>query len=79
MFITATAPNPLVVDLISQSHQRAISISAGACGLGHAAAGAGGAWLLMPMVLYYLYPPEIKHTPNATGNLPKSACKKWAR
>ena len=25
------------------------------------------ALVLMPIILYYLYPPEIKHTPNATG------------
>ena len=71
MFITATAPNPLVVDLISKATGAQISISWGMWATAMLLP-ALVALVLMPIILYYLYPPEIKHTPNATG-LRKSA------
>lgn len=65
MFITATAPNPLVVKLVAEATGKQIELSwttwavamffpAVAC------------LLIMPLVIYKLYPPEIKKTPNAT-------------
>ena len=64
MFITATAPNPLIVDLVAKATNSAIEITwtqwalaallPGLCML-----------LIMPIVLYFLYPPEIKNTPDA--------------
>ena len=66
MFITATAPNPLVVDLISKATGAQISISWGMWATAMLLP-ALVALVLMPIILYYLYPPEIKHTPNATG------------
>lgn len=64
MFITATAPNPLIVDLIAKATNSAIKITWGQWAL--AALLPGLVMLLvMPLVLYALYPPEIKNTPNA--------------
>ena len=66
MFITATAPNPLIVDLIAKATNSSIQITwaqwafaallPGLCMLA-----------LMPLVLYFLFPPEIKNTPDAKG------------
>jgi DASS family divalent anion:Na+ symporter len=64
MFITATAPNPLIVDLIAKATNSAIQISWGQWAM--AALLPGLCMLvLMPLVLYLLFPPEIKNTPNA--------------
>ncbi len=64
MFITATAPNPLIVELVAKATNSAVKISWGQWAL--AALLPGLAMLvLMPLVLYFLYPPEIKNTPNA--------------
>ncbi|HQU78957.1 MAG TPA: DASS family sodium-coupled anion symporter [Azonexus sp.] len=66
MFITATAPNPLIVDLIAKATDSAISITWGQWAL--AALLPGICMLaLMPLVLYLLFPPEIKNTPDAKG------------
>ena len=65
MFITATAPNPLVVKLISDATGANIQLSWGTWALAMLLPGMI-AILLMPLVLYWLYPPEIKNTPNAT-------------
>jgi len=66
MFITATAPNPLIVDLIAKATDSAISITWGQWAL--AALLPGLCMLaLMPLVLYLLFPPEIKNTPDAKG------------
>ena len=65
MFITATAPNPLVVSAINDvmgtrfhmdwtTWAIAMFIPGMAC------------ILLMPLVLYLVFPPEIKETPDAT-------------
>ncbi|HEY5580657.1 MAG TPA: DASS family sodium-coupled anion symporter [Rhodoferax sp.] len=64
MFITATAPNPLIVDLVAKATNSAIKITWGQWAL--AALVPGLCMLLvMPLVLYFLFPPEIKMTPNA--------------
>ena len=64
MFITATAPNPLVVDIVAKATNSDISLSWGTWALAMLLPGLV-AMLIMPMVLYFLYPPEIKETPNA--------------
>ncbi len=60
MFITATAPNPLVVDIIAKATNSDIHLSWGLRAL---------AMLLPPrghagdaLVIYAVYPPEIKET-----------------
>ena len=64
MFITATAPNPLVVDLIAKATNSEIHLSWGTWALAMLLPGLV-AMFLMPLVLYFVYPPEIKETPNA--------------
>jgi len=64
MFITATAPNPLIVKLVADATGAQISISWGMWALAMLLPGLV-AILLMPLVLYWLYPPQIKTTPNA--------------
>lgn len=64
MFITATAPNPLIVSLIAKGTQGSFELSwsmwavaalvPGLCSL-----------IVMPLVIYLLYPPEVKSTPDA--------------
>lgn len=64
MFITATAPNPLVVDLVAQATNLEVHLTWGQWALGMFLPGIA-AMLLMPLVIYFLSPPEIKSTPNA--------------
>lgn len=64
MFITATAPNPLVVDLVAQATNLEVHLTWGQWALGMFLPSIA-AMLLMPLVLYFLSPPEIKSTPNA--------------
>ena len=64
MFITATAPNPLVVKLIADATGAQIQLSWGTWALAMLLPGLV-AILLMPLVLYWLYPPEIRSTPDA--------------
>ncbi|MDO4641670.1 MAG: DASS family sodium-coupled anion symporter [Neisseria sp.] len=64
MFITATAPNPLVVDLIASSTGAKIHLSWGTWALAMLLPGLA-AMILMPLVLYFFFPPEVKNTPNA--------------
>ena len=64
MFITATAPNPLVVKLIADVTGAQIHLSWGTWALAMLAPGLV-AMAIMPLVLYWMYPPEIKSTPNA--------------
>lgn len=64
MFITATAPNPLVVKLVADATHSDIHLSWETWALAMLLPGLL-ALILMPLVLYLLYPPEIKHTPNA--------------
>lgn len=64
MFITATAPNPLVVKLIADTTGAQISLSWSTWALAALLPGLI-CMLLMPLVIYAVYPPEIKSTPNA--------------
>lgn len=64
MFITATAPNPLVVKLIADVTGAQIELSWGTWALAMLLPGLV-AMAVMPLVIYGLYPPEIKRTPNA--------------
>ena len=64
MFITATAPNPLVVKLIADATGANIQLSWSTWALAMLLPGLA-AILLMPLGLFWLYPPEIKNTPNA--------------
>jgi DASS family divalent anion:Na+ symporter len=66
MFITATAPNPLVVKLIADATGAKIHLSWGTWALAMLLPGLV-AMVLMPLVLYWMYPPEIKNTPNAAA------------
>lgn len=65
MFITATAPNPLVVDIIAKATGNDIHLSWGTWAVAMLLPGLV-AMLLMPLVLYFVSPPEIKATPNAS-------------
>ena len=66
LFITATAPNPLVVKLIAEATHSDISISWGTWFMAMVVPGMV-AMILMPLILFWLYTPEIKRTPNATS------------
>ena len=65
MFITATAPNPLIVDLIAKATNSDIHLSWGTWAIAMLVPGLA-AMFLMPLVLYFFFPPEIKETPNAS-------------
>ena len=65
MFITATAPNPLIVDLIAKATNSDIHLSWGTWAIAMLVPGLA-AMFLMPLVLYLFFPPEIKETPNAS-------------
>ncbi|MDP2506336.1 MULTISPECIES: anion permease [unclassified Oceanobacter] len=64
MFITATAPNPLVVKLVADATGMAISISWATWALAALLPGLV-CILLMPLIIYWIYPPEITQTPDA--------------
>ncbi|MEN0057275.1 MAG: anion permease [Bdellovibrio sp.] len=63
MFITATAPNPLVVAGIKDV--AGITVSWGQWAWAAFVPGLV-ALLLIPLVIYKFYPPEVKETPNAS-------------
>ena len=65
MFITATAPNPLIVDLIAKATNSDIHLSWATWAIAMFVPGMA-AMFLMPLVLYFFFPPEIKETPNAS-------------
>ncbi|NVK72920.1 MAG: anion permease [Oceanospirillaceae bacterium] len=65
MFITATAPNPLIVKLISDATGANISITWGTWALAALLPGLV-CIALVPLVVYAIYPPEIKSTPDAS-------------
>ena len=65
MFITATAPNPLIVDLIAKATNSDIHLSWATWAIAMFVPGVA-AMFLMPLVLYFFFPPEIKETPNAS-------------
>ncbi|WP_373768151.1 DASS family sodium-coupled anion symporter [Glaesserella sp.] len=64
MFITATAPNPMVVNLIAETVGSDFRLTWGAWAIAMLLPGLV-AFAVMPLVLYWLYPPKIKETPNA--------------
>ncbi|MGO1248051.1 MAG: DASS family sodium-coupled anion symporter [Oceanisphaera sp.] len=66
MFITATAPNPLTVQLIAEATGADIQLSWTTWMLAMLLPGLA-ALALMPLIIYWLYPPEIKNTPNASA------------
>jgi DASS family divalent anion:Na+ symporter len=65
MFITATAPNPLVVKFVAEATGAQISLTWSTWALAMLLPGLA-AMLLMPLVLYWLSPPEINDTPQAS-------------
>lgn len=64
MFITATAPNPLVVKLVAEATGAQVNLSWGTWALAMLLPGLA-AILLMPLVIRVLYPPEITDTHQA--------------
>ncbi|WP_115718999.1 anion permease [Gallaecimonas mangrovi] len=64
MFITATAPNPLIVKLIADATGAQISISWTTWALAALLPGLI-CIALVPLVVYAIYPPEVKSTPDA--------------
>ncbi|WDZ96968.1 DASS family sodium-coupled anion symporter [Herbaspirillum sp. WKF16] len=64
MFLTATAPNPLVVNYVAKATGNALQLSWTTWALCMLLPGLV-CLLLMPMVIYLLSPPELKATPNA--------------
>ncbi|MDH5856648.1 DASS family sodium-coupled anion symporter [Lampropedia aestuarii] len=64
MFLTATAPNPLVQSFVSKATDGAITLTWTTWALAMLVPGLA-ALFLMPLVIYLLAPPELKHTPDA--------------
>ena len=64
MFITATAPNPLVVDYIAKATNSSLQLTWTSWALCMLLPGLL-CILLMPLVIYMLSPPQLKATPNA--------------
>lgn len=64
MFITATAPNPLVVDLVNKATGGDIQLSWTTWAVAMFIPGML-CLVLMPIVIYLIYPPDVKVTPNA--------------
>jgi len=66
MFITATAPNPLVVDYIARATNQGFHLSWTTWALAMVLPGLI-CLLLMPLVIYVMSPPQLKATPNAVA------------
>ncbi len=64
MFITATAPNPLVVDLVNKATGSEIELTWTTWAVAMFIPGLL-CLILMPLVIYLVYPPEVKETPDA--------------
>ncbi|RTE67490.1 DASS family sodium-coupled anion symporter [Amphritea opalescens] len=64
MFITATAPNPLIVKLIADATGANISITWSTWALAALLPGLV-CIALVPLIVYAVFPPEIKSTPDA--------------
>jgi len=64
MFITATAPNPLVVDYLAKATNMNLHLTWTTWALCMLVPGLL-CMLLMPLVIYWLQPPELKATPDA--------------
>lgn len=63
MFVTATAPNPLVVKLVSEATGQQITLSWTTWAIAMFLPGLA-CILLMPLVIYFLAKPEITQTPD---------------
>lgn len=66
MFITATAPNPLIVNLIAKGAGSQFELTWTMWAVA-ALLPAICSLVVMPLVIYMLYPPEITKTPDAPG------------
>ena len=66
MFITATAPNPLVVDYVAKVTNQNFHLSWGTWALAMLVPGLV-CLFIMPLVIYLLSPPELKKTPDAVS------------
>ena len=64
MFVTATAPNPLVVDYIAKATNQSLHLTWTSWALCMLLPGLL-CMLVMPLVIYVLAPPQLKATPNA--------------
>ncbi len=64
MFLTATAPNPLVVDYVAKATNQQFHLSWTTWALCMVLPGLV-CLLIMPLVIYLLSPPDLKVTPNA--------------
>lgn len=64
MFITATAPNPLVVDYVAKVTNQGFHLSWGTWALAMLVPGLV-CLFAMPLVIFMLSPPELKKTPDA--------------
>lgn len=64
MFLTATAPNPLVVDFVAKASNQSFHLSWTTWALCMLLPGLV-CLLLMPLVIYLLSPPQLKATPDA--------------
>ena len=64
IFVTATAPNPLAVDLIAKATDSKIHLSWGTWFTAMVVPGLV-AMAVMPIILFFLYKPEITSTPDA--------------
>ncbi len=64
MFITATAPNPLIVTLIYEGTNNGTHLTWGMWAIAAFVPGLLSL-ILMPLVIYFICPPEIKKTPDA--------------
>ncbi|KAI3594563.1 2-oxoglutarate/malate translocator [Cupriavidus sp. U2] len=64
MFLTATAPNPLVVDYVAKASGQALHLTWTTWALCMLLPGLL-CLLVMPLIIYLLSPPELKVTPNA--------------
>lgn len=66
MFVTATAPNPLVVDYVNQVAGTSFHLTWGVWAVAMFLPGLA-AMMLMPLVIYWIAKPEITSTPDATS------------
>ncbi len=66
MFLTATAPNPLVVDYVAKATNQSFHLSWTTWALCMLLPGLV-CLLVMPLLVYLLSPPELKATPNAVA------------
>jgi DASS family divalent anion:Na+ symporter len=64
MFLTATAPNPLVVDFVAKASNQSFHLSWTTWALCMLLPGLA-CLLVMPLVIYLLSPPQLKVTPDA--------------